>query len=291
MNTANMDNMNDAQKLEIEAYGEERRQTLFKWNIGAGILHGVQAFAQLILALTVDNFKNFKLDIRNYYWTNIETGNGGEYLETQSSSMGNVKIGPLIFIFFFLSSFFHFLVCIPRFNKIYWQQINDGKNYFRWIEYSISSTVMIWLIAMLFGCNDIALLMSISFSNATMNILGLFQEKYNKIRDENFKVDWYPFILGCFIGSCEWVVIFTYVLGSQFQKNSTLPGFVWGILIGYVIFFNTFPINMYLQYKRISLWKDYIFGEWCYILLSLASKTLLGWLVFGGLNQPNEFTD
>ena len=99
---------------------------------------------------------------------------------------------------------------------------------------------MIWLIAMLFGCNDIALLLSISFSNATMNILGLFQEKYNNIRDPKWKVDWYPFILGCFIGSCEWVVIFTYVLGSQLQVNSTLPGFVWGILIGYVIFFNTF---------------------------------------------------
>jgi hypothetical protein len=25
-----------------------------------------------------------------------------------------------------------------------------------------------------------------------------------------------------------------------------------------------------------------------YIWLSLVAKTLLGWLVFGGLNQPNE---
>mmetsp|Transcript_24946 Transcript_24946/g.39608 ORF Transcript_24946/g.39608 Transcript_24946/m.39608 type:complete len:290 (+) Transcript_24946:155-1024(+) len=277
---------------KVEPYPEERRQTLLKWNIGAACLHFVQSFVQLILALTVDNFKNFKLPLRNYHWTMIETApDGSGYLQTVSNSLGNVAIGPLICIFFFLSAFFHCLVCLPKFHQMYWSQINAGRNYFRWIEYSISSTVMIWIIAMLFGVNDITLLISISFANATMNFLGLFQERYNNVRDTQWTVDWLPFQLGCFIGACEWVVVFAYVLGSQLEDGSELPGFVWGILIGYVLFFNTFPVNMYLQYKRVSYWQDYIFGEWCYIVLSLASKTLLGWLVFGGLNQPNEFTD
>ena len=102
----------------VEAYPEEKRQTLFKWNIVAGILHAIQAFTQLILALTVDDFKNFKLPIRNYFWKEVITQNGDEFLETVSSLLGNAQIGPMIFIFFFLSAFFHFLVCIPRFNKI-----------------------------------------------------------------------------------------------------------------------------------------------------------------------------
>jgi hypothetical protein len=34
-------------------------------------------------------------------------------------------------------------------------------------------------------------------------------------------------------------------------------------------------------------WKDYRYGEMGYIVLSLSSKSLLGWLVFGGTNQPN----
>jgi hypothetical protein len=41
----------------------------------------------------------------------------------------------------------------------------------------------------------------------------------------------------------------------------------------------------------IGWWEDYRFGELVYVLLSLASKTLLAWLVFGGTFQPNEGDD
>eukprot|EP01048_Picozoa_sp_COSAG05_P004751 COSAG05_NODE_267_length_12595_cov_7.076905_11_plen_76_part_00 len=53
------------------------------------------------------------------------------------------------------------------------------------------------------------------------------------------------------------------------------------------IFFNTFPINMILQYAKVGSWRDYRYGEKVYIILSLASKSLLTWLVFGGTFQPN----
>lgn len=39
---------------------------------------------------------------------------------------------------------------------------------------------------------------------------------------------------------------------------------------------------MVLQYKKVGRWKDYLFGEYVYILLSLFAKTALAWLVFGG---------
>lgn len=268
---------------KIEPYPEEQRTKLRRLNIIAAVLHLVQAIAQFALALSVDNFRDFKLPINAVYLgENAEFG----YLETQSRLISNAALGPLICIFFFLSAFFHVLVVVPRFNELYWDQINRGKNYFRWIEYSISSTVMIWLIAMLFGVSDLTLLISIAMANATMNILGLFQEKYNNIRDPNAEIDWLPFILGCFIGVQPWIVVYTY-LGFA---GTGPPNFVYGVLVGYFVFFNTFPINMLLQYKRVGPWKDYIFGEIGYIVLSLASKTLLGWLVFGGLNQPNQYT-
>ena len=66
--------------------------------------------------------------------------------------------------------------------------------------------------------------------------------------------------------------------------------FVYGILFGYFLFFNTFPVNMALQYARWGKWSDYRYGEFVYILLSLWSKSLLAWLVFGGTAQPNGET-
>lgn len=64
-----------------------------------------------------------------------------------------------------------------------------------------------------------------------------------------------------------------------------VPWFVWAIVIVYFIAFNTFPINMILQYK-IGKWKNYIYGERIYIWLSLIAKTILAWLVLFGAMQP-----
>jgi hypothetical protein len=48
------------------------------------------------------------------------------------------------------------------------------------------------------------------------------------------------------------------------------------------IFFNTFAINMWLQYTKVGKWKDYAYGEKAYIVLSLVSKSALGWIIVLG---------
>ena len=37
---------------------------------------------------------------------------------------------------------------------------------------------------------------------------------------------------------------------------------------------------MILQYKKGGPWKDYLYGERAYIILSLLAKTTLAWLIF-----------
>ena len=39
---------------------------------------------------------------------------------------------------------------------------------------------------------------------------------------------------------------------------------------------------MFLQYKRIGPWRDYLYGERGYIMLSLTAKSALAWQVFAG---------
>jgi len=276
--------------IKVNEYRDDQFLRLYKWNFIAGILHLIQSIIQLILVISVDNFNEFRIPIYSYYWIPDRDSEGNVVnLVINQDQLSLSRIGFLVWIFFLLSAAFHFIIISPIYWDVYKYQINNGRNYLRWIEYSISSTLMILIIVLLFGGLDIGLLITVGLSNATMNLLGLFQEKYNKIRDITWNVDWLPFNLGCLIGFGPWIVVIIKIIGSQINDGDSLPGFVWGVLIGYFIFFNTFPINMFLQYKRVGYWKDYIFGEWCYIILSLASKTLLGWLVFGGLNQPNNY--
>jgi hypothetical protein len=57
---------------------------------------------------------------------------------------------------------------------------------------------------------------------------------------------------------------------------------VYGIIASLFVFFNVFAVNMFLQYKRVGPWRNYLFGERGYILLSLFAKSALAWQVFFG---------
>jgi hypothetical protein len=43
---------------------------------------------------------------------------------------------------------------------------------------------------------------------------------------------------------------------------------------------------MFLQYKKIGHWKDYVFGERVYVLLGLVAKTALAWEIWSGTLRP-----
>ena len=184
-------------------------------------------------------------------------------------------------LFLFLSALFHFLIVLPKLNDRYNQNIEKGMNPFRWYEYSLSSSLMITLIALLFGIYDIGLLIAIFVLNATMNLFGYMMEQVNQYTK---KTDWKAFVFGAIAGIGPWIVIVMYAFGNS--SLDKVPWFVYAIFGSYFVFFNLFPINMVLQYKKVGKWKNYIYGERVYIILSLVAKSVLAWLVFSGVMQP-----
>lgn len=137
--------------------------------------------------------------------------------------------------------------------------------------------------------------------NATMNLFGDSHELDNAGKaGKAGAVRWINFWYGCFAGIVPWACVFAYVGGVG--GGGSIPGFVWAILFVYLALFLTFPINMWLQYKGVGWWSNarwadsgidnggYFFGEKVYQVLSLVAKSLLLWLVIGGSNQPNAYT-
>ena len=74
------------------------------------------------------------------------------------------------------------------------------------------------------------------------------------------------------------MAVLIYVWAPGFGASP--PGFVYGIIVSLFVFFNCFAVNMVLQYKKVGPWRDYLFGEKVYIILSLTAKALLAWQVF-----------
>ena len=136
---------------------------------------------------------------------------------------------------------------------------------------------MIVLIAMITGVSDIAALVAIFGVNASMILFGLLMEKY----ETPGRPDWLSFLFGCFAGIVPWIAIFIYLWAPGLDASP--PGFVYGIFVSLFVFFNIFALNMVLQYRKVGPWRDYLFGEKAYILLSLTAKSLLAWQVFSAV--------
>jgi hypothetical protein len=62
----------------------------------------------------------------------------------------------------------------------------------------------------------------------------------------------------------------------------TVPGFVYGIVVAEQLFFFTFGLNQWLQYRGVGRWRDYLYGEKVYLVLSLVAKSVLAWQIYGG---------
>ena len=119
--------------------------------------------------------------------------------------------------------------------------------------------------------------------NATMNLFGIMMELHNQ---HTQKVNWTAFIYGCVAGFVPWVVIMLYFVGAVNSGDAKPPDFVYAIVPTLFVFFNIFAINMVLQYKKVGPWKDYLFGERVYIILSLSAKSVLCWLIWTGTLAP-----
>ena len=238
------------------------------------LLHFVQAIAVLILS------NNFSERITtNYLAFNVIT----QTLQTDITGLFNLRFGYLIALFFFISAIFHLVIGTTYF-KTYISNLEKHINKARWVEYSMSASVMIVLIGALSGVYDLSTLVLMFGLTAVMNLCGLVMERQNMNKE---RVDWTSFWIGSLAGILPWVVIFIYFLGASTENNNAIPTFVYWIYVSLFILFNTFAINMYLQYKKIGPWKDYLFGEKMYILLSLVAKSLLAWQIFFGTLRPN----
>lgn len=252
-----------------------------------GGFHLLQGVLMIALGLTLRQLGDFKLRIFQHYLTFVETAPGEGYLDFARVEVFTLPFFVLVASFLLISAVAHFLISFPKkINEMYNDDLMKGINKLRWYEYAISSSVMIVLIAYLFGVWDIASLSLIFIVNASMNLFGLLMEQLNsgKVKKD---VNWGPFIWGLFAGLAPWIAIFFYLTGAPAETISATPWFVWAIVGTYFVAFNSFPINMILQYTQKGKWINYLYGEKGYIILSLVAKSVLAWLVLIGALQPS----
>ena len=251
----------------------KRLQNLRVFNMVMGALHLVQGILMLLLS------SDFSLPVMTSFLEfDVET----TMLVPNPEVLFDLRVGPLVAAFLLMSAAAHWIISLPRVFDWYAKHLKNGANYARWIEYAFSSSVMMLAIAMLAGIYDVVALLLMFFLNAAMILFGWAMERHNQLTK---KTDWTSFVFGSIVGIVPWVAIAIYLFGAGGGEMGP-PDFVYWIFFTIFLTFNTFALNMLLQYKKVGKWEDYLYGERAYIILSLVAKSLLAWQVWGGTLRP-----
>ncbi len=230
------------------------------------MLHALQVIVVLVLA------SDFAITVTSQY----PQGPPGSAAQAPEP-MFDVRIGVAIAVFLALAALDHVLTATVLRSR-YEADLRAGLNRFRWIEYSFSATIMVLLIGFYNGITGIVEIIAIIGANVAMILFGWLQERMNP--PGRTTTTMMPFWFGCVAGAAPWVAILVNLIGAG--SNGSVPGFVYGIVGSLFIFFMSFALNQWLQYRQIGRWADYAYGEKVYLVLSLVAKSALAWQIFGG---------
>lgn len=254
---------------ELVSAPEETFQGLRRFNAVMAVFH----LAQFVLMLALSN--DFALPVTTSY---LRFDPAATRLVQNPREIGELLIGPAAAVFLLISGLAHFSLATFGY-QWYVRNLKWHINRARWYEYALSSSLMIVIIAMLSGMYDLSSLILIFALNAMMILFGYMMELHNQTTE---RINWTAFAFGCIAGVVPWITIGMYLVGANQSPDTNVPDFVYGIFFSLFVFFNTFAINMYLQYREIGRWKGYLFGERMYIVLSLVAKSALAWQIFFG---------
>ncbi len=274
--------MDNTQRVETIAKSPITFESLNRLNTYAGFLHLASGILVILGVIALGKFSSWSRDLYTFYLS--FTGSPGNFQVAPDPQVFVTigYLGVILALFPFVSAAAHFTIAFLK-SAEYNDNLKKGMNPYRWYEYAISSSIMIVLIATFTGVWDVWSLAMIFVLNALMNMFGYEMEKLNQYTK---KVDWSNYVLGCVAGFTPWVVMAASFVNALNSSATKPPTFVYLILAVYFVLFCCFAVNMVLQYRGVGKWKDYLYGERVYVLLSFVAKFALTWLVFTGVFTP-----
>lgn len=145
----------------------ERLASLRRWNLGLAALHTFQAALILLLA------GDFVIEVVSTF----PEGPPGTRVPT-AEPLFDVQIGAAIALFLALAAIDHLLTAAVA-RRMYEADLRRGINRFRWVEYSVSATIMVLLIGFYSGITNITPVIAVAGANVAMILFGWLQERMN----------------------------------------------------------------------------------------------------------------
>ncbi|CAJ1960462.1 unnamed protein product [Cylindrotheca closterium] len=188
-----------------------------------------------------------------------------------------------------LSAIDHIFAIMPGGRQLYEHHLARNKASFRWLEYAVSCSLMNMHISQLVGVTDVHIIILVFVLSISIQYPAYIHEVVNaRAREEGFAQYWSPFIFGCIPWVAVWGVIFSYYHQSIATVGEDPPSFVLPTIVAVFVLEGLFPILFVLQWLKVGIFKNYVVGEYGYMILGLIAKSSLAWITLIGAEKYAE---
>ena len=255
---------------------------LQKVNWGAFGLHLASAIGVAVAFGVMNKTANFDTNLWTYEVVNISDDDREiEMIAEPYLHVSTIALETIIVAIFFITAMFHVFYATSSF---YPTEISKGYNRVRWVEYAVTSSLMIFVLSIISGVKDFDSVILLTFMNFFLMSFGYFFEMSQKNEGKLVSI-----ILGFLMLLVIWFVIFRnfgYRV-SEVNKVSTrkIPVWVYGVLIPMFFWWSSFGLVALVRYFKGGDPNKY---EFMYILLSFLSKAFMGYYLTYGILRESE---
>ena len=206
------------------------------------------------------------------------------YCDFGSNQCSGIDLGWIIIAFHLLSFVFQsFAAATDYIGPIYGYKYSDmirlNKNPLRFIEYSISASIMLIAIALINGVTDINLIISIGVLTGSCQLCGLAVE-YVDNKSTKWLIHGIGWIQFLWAYGLIGYAFFKSVDASNQSGGITPPSFVYVIVFLLFALYSSFG---FVQLAELLIPLNPYTKETTYVVLSLTAKLLLGWMIFSNV--------
>ncbi len=261
------------------------------WNWLAAIANGAALIGLGIYFLVVKKSITFNTTLYNTHITNFneESPNQSTVVVTPALTISELALKILVIVYFAFTVFFHIFYASDGFGTgAYSKAIGNMAQVWRWLEFSISSTLMTFLIAVVVGVRSLDTVILLVVMNIGMILTGWIVEQA-LIRPNGKPIAVMATIIGWILFAGIVAIFFkSFYTGLSDASNNgySIPTFVYVIVIALVIWYGLFgTVALYWLLTKNRTVQNYIRVEKMYILLSFFSKINLGVALGIGLTR------
>lgn len=247
---------------------------LYRLNALAALLHFASFIGALVMSILYAG-QSYMAELR----TDFFIGN-----VTSDNSLGRYPVLWVDLPFPIITAIFHAVIAFhPAVNTYYTKSVLSGVgNPLRWIEYSITASLMVWVLMQLSGVTNVFLLLVGGvIVNIALQWQGHLQEKLKNTSYVPTAVGWLLFV-------GQWTIVFSYFFAAVSSVEG-VPWFVYTIVIGLFFMFASFG---FVQLAYITGFPKFMASpyaqEIAFLVLSFTAKFFLTWNLLIGAATSNR---